>query len=91
MDEGESMNEYVERVKKIMDNVANGVTDNTTGILSLHFLAMEVCNDQNLSDEDAYVLLCLITDRQSELGIDYNMVHNIKLCTMDGLEGILKS
>lgn len=85
------MNEYVERVKEIMDNVANGVTDNTTAILSLHLLAMEVCDDKNLSEEEAGVLIDRITDRQSELGIDYNMVHNLMLCTMDGLEGILKS
>lgn len=85
------MNEYMDRIEKIMNAIADGVIDNRSGIISLHLLAMEVCDDKNLSEEEAGVLIDRITDRQSELGIDYNMVHNLMLCTMDGLEGILKS
>ena len=85
------MNEYLDRIEKIMNAIADGVIDNRSGIISLHLLAMEVCNDRNLSDEDADALICLITDRQTELGIDVDMMRNLMFWTMSGLEEILKS
>ena len=86
------MNRYMQCADMIKEQVAIGIIDCRSGIECLHLLAMDVCNDPNLSDEDADALICRIVDYQGDLGIDLGTTLNHMRSTLKKVEEtIIKS